>query len=106
QIRRGRLEQRRDVEVEGAEAHAVASELGTGSLVECFNLIRGALAAKHAKILSELVSQAAGKSREVRGLAKSNQWLELRIELRREPCLEALEHALALPRPRASRRVS
>src|SRR5262245_45138633 len=85
QIRRGWLEQRRDVDVEGAEAHAIVSELGAGGLVECLNFIRGALAPKHAKILGELISQAAGESREVGGLAKSNQWLELRIELRRDP---------------------
>src|SRR4029453_7419541 len=96
QIRRGRLEQRRDVDVEGTEAHTVVPELGAGSLIECFNLIRGSLATKHAEILGELVSQAPGKSREVGGLAESNQRLDLSVELRREPCFEALEDAFAL----------
>ena len=61
----GRLEQRRHVDVEGAEAHAIGAKLGAGALVEFLDLARHRVAAKHAERLGEAEGEAAGKPGEV-----------------------------------------
>ncbi len=79
QLRCGGFQQRREVEVKGAEADAVFAQLPAGILVERLDLGGGCVAAKHAKIFSEPKGESAGEARKVLGLAQSDQRFELRL---------------------------
>ncbi len=59
QLGRCRLEQRREVDVEGAEAHAVVAQLRAGGLVERAHLLGDGLAAQGAEALAEAESDPA-----------------------------------------------
>ena len=96
QIGGGGLEQRRDVDVEGAEAHAVFAQLGARRLVERLDLLGDRVAPEHAEVLGQPEGDAAGEAGEVLGFAQLDERLSLARKLGREPGVEARQHALAL----------
>ena len=64
--RRG-FEQRRHIDVIGAEAHAIFAQRGAGSLVEALDLLRDPLPIEHAERLGELKCDAARDAGDVLG---------------------------------------
>ena len=93
--RRG-LEQRRDIDVEGAESGAVFAKLRARRLVERLDLGGRRLAAQHAEIFRQLIGEPAGEARQVGGLAQHHERRELGAKLGVEPGFQPLQHPLAV----------
>ena len=96
QVGRRRLEQGREIDIEGSESDAVFAQLRPGHLIESFDLGRRLFAAEHAEIFRQLIGEPSGESRQVGGLAQQDQWLKLRVELGLEPRLKPAQHPLAV----------
>ena len=98
ELRGRRLEQHREIEVEGAEADAVFAQLAAIGLVEGLDLGRRRVAAEDAEILGQAEGEAAGEARQILCLAERHQRLEPRVEMGGKPGFEAFHHALAVGR--------
>ena len=66
---RCRLEQGREVNVEGAKADAVFPQLGAGRLIERLQFFGDGIAAQHAEIFREPKGKPPGQAGKVRRLA-------------------------------------
>src|SRR5262249_11720416 len=95
QVGCSRLAEGGDVNVEGAERHAVGAELGAGALIERLDFICHDMAAKYAERLDEPKCQTAGKPGEIGGFAQPKEGAEPRVELGGQPSLDAPQDLLA-----------
>ena len=76
QTRAARLEQRRQVDVVGAEAHAVLAQGGARRLIEPLDLLGHLLALEHAERFDELEGDTARDAGHVVGDGEREQRLE------------------------------
>src|SRR5262249_3311658 len=64
---RCRLEQKRDIDVIGAESHSMFAQDGPQSLIEALEIVGDLAALENSECFHQLVGEAAGKSRNLLG---------------------------------------
>ena len=89
-----RLQQGREVDVEGAEAHAVLAQLRTRRLIERADLLGHALAPQHAEVLLEPEGDAARQAGDVLRRVDLDQRLQPLADELGDPGVEPLLHVL------------
>ena len=82
---RRRLQQGREEDVVGAEAHAVAAEVGAPVLIEAAHLVGDLGPFQHAERLDHLIADAAGEPGEVGGRLDLHQRPEQAHDMRPQP---------------------
>ena len=90
-----RFQQRRQVDVIGAEAHAVFSQGRAGRLVEVLHLGRDLRTFQHAQGLDQLEGDAARDPGDVAGLGEIEQRPEQFFNMRLQPQVEPRLHRIA-----------
>ena len=94
QLRAGRLQHGREVDVERAEAHAVLAQLGPRRLIERADLLRHALAPQHTEVLLEAEGDAACEPGDVLSGVDLHQRLQPLADELGHPGAEPLAHLL------------
>ena len=93
---RGRLEQRRKINVIGAEAHAIFAQGRAGRLVKALDLLGHFLPLEHAEGFNELECDATRHAGHVIGGCqreqRRQQFLDVRLEPKIEPRLNQFTH--------------
>ena len=92
---RRRLEQRREVDVIGAKAHAVFAQGGARSLIEILHLGGDLGALQHAERLDQLEGDAAGDAADILGLRQLEQRPEQLFQMGFQPEFQPSLHRLA-----------
>ena len=92
---RGRLQQRRNIDVIGAEAHAVFAQGGARGLVQFLDVVGDLRPFQHAEPLGQLEGDAARDAGDILGLGKLEQRAEQFLDMGLEPEVEPRLHRLA-----------
>ncbi len=89
---RRRLQQRRQIDVIGAEAHAVFAQARPRRLIEILHLGRDLGTLEHAQRLDQLKGDAARDAGDVLGFGKVEQRSEQLSDMRLQPQIEPRLH--------------
>ena len=92
---RPRLEQRRQIDVIGAEAHAVLAQRRTRGLLQALDLVRNLVAIEHAERFGELERNATRDAGYVLSRGEPEQRLQESLDVGLEPQIEPRLHRVA-----------